>query len=342
MTIQNYSTVPSRNLIRAAREMLKHAEPIQVMTPFAKQEPQPKNSTDTVVFRRVLPIDAAANGAPRVTASSYILAEGTTPTARTIQYQDVTATLQNYGILLRLSSKTEALYEDDVPGDMVQVVGEHMASLEEMIAYGVVRAGTNVLFSNGTARTDINTPLSRNVVNRSVRALQSAHAWRVTSRLSASPDFGTSAVPESFIAFIHTDAEHDVSNIPGFVGVEEYGQFKPVSPREFGKVGFVRFISSPYFVAFAGAGSATINGMVSTAGSPNVDVYTAIVMGKEAFGCVAVKGYGAVKPVYLPASQRNHANPMGQFGYVGADFWKTAVRLNENWLVRIEHGVTAL
>jgi putative ABC transport system ATP-binding protein len=63
MSIQNYSTVPSRNLIRAAREMLKHAEPILVMTPFAKQEAQPKNSTDTVVFRRVLPIDAAANAA---------------------------------------------------------------------------------------------------------------------------------------------------------------------------------------------------------------------------------------------------------------------------------------
>ena len=342
MTIQNYSTVPSRNLIRAAREMLKHAEPIHVMTPFAKQEAQPKRSTDTVVFRRVLPVDAAANGAPRVTASSYILSEGTTPTARTIQYQDVTVTLQNYGILMRLSSKTEAMYEDDVPSDMVQVLGEHMASLEEMINYGVTRAGTSVLYSNGAARGDVNTPLSRNVINKAVRALQSAHASRVTSRLSASPDFGTSAVPMSFIGFIHTDAEHDVSNIPGFVPVEEYGQFKPVSDREFGKVGFVRFLSSPYFVAFAGAGSATINGMVTTAGSPSVDVYTAIMIGKEAFACVAVKGYGAVKPVYLPASQRNHANPMGLFGYVGADFWKSSVRLNENWMIRIEHGVTDL
>jgi hypothetical protein len=27
---------------------------------------------------------------------------------------------------------------------------------------------------------------------------------------------------------------------------------------------------------------------------------------------------------------------MGQFGYVGANFWKNAVRLNENWLVRVE------
>lgn len=341
MTIQTYSLVPSRNLIRAAREMLKHAEPILVLSPFAKQEAQPKNATDTVVFRRVLPVDAAANGAPRPNPADYILSEGTTPVARTINYQDVTCTVQNYGILMRLSSKTEALYEDDVPADMVQVVGEHMASLEELINYGVVRAGTNVVYSNGTARSQVNTPLSRNVINKAVRALQAAHGMRLTSRLSPSPNFGTSPVPESFIMFIHTDAEHDVSQIPGFVPAEAYSKEDRVSQREFGKVGLVRIISSPYFSAFANAGSSTLNGMFSTGGS-NVDVYTAILIGKEAFGQVAVKGYGAVRPVYLPASQRNHANPMGLFGYVGADFWKASVRLNENWLVRIEHAVTAL
>ena len=37
-----------------------------------------------------------------------------------------------------------------------------------------------------------------------------------------------------------------------------------------------------------------------------------------------------------------HANPMGQFGYVGANFYKNAVRLNENWMVRIECAASAL
>jgi hypothetical protein len=51
---------------------------------------------------------------------------------------------------------------------------------------------------------------------------------------------------------------------------------------------------------------------------------------------------GAVKPTVLKASDVNHANPLGQFGYVGANFWLAAVRLNENWMVRLEVGVTAL
>lgn len=342
MTTMNYGTVASRNLIRAAREMLKHAEPILVMSPFAKQETQPKNQTDTVTFRRVLPVDANASGAPRPTTTDYLLAEGTTPNSRAISYQDVQATVQNYGILMRLSSKAEGLYEDDIPKDMVQVVGEHMAQLEELICYGVVKAGTNVLYTNGSARTSVNQPLSRNVVNKAVRTLQAAHAWRVTSKLSASPDFGTSPVPESFVAFIHTDAEHDVSQIPGFVPAEEYASGSKVSAREYGKAGQVRFISSPMFTATADAATGVaLNGQYSTTGT-YADVYYAIVVGKEAFGQVAVKGFGSVTPVYLPAKQRNHANPMGMFGYVGADFWKTAVRLNENWMLRIEHSVTAL
>ena len=55
-----------------------------------------------------------------------------------------------------------------------------------------------------------------------------------------------------------------------------------------------------------------------------------------------IKGLGSANPIYLPAKQVTHANPMGQFGYVGSSFWKNAVRLNENWMVRIEVAATGL
>ena len=58
--MQQYSTVPSRNLITAEREMLKYAEPIKVISTFGTSKPVPQNKTDTVVFRRPLPIDANA------------------------------------------------------------------------------------------------------------------------------------------------------------------------------------------------------------------------------------------------------------------------------------------
>jgi hypothetical protein len=120
--MQTYSLVPSRNLIMAEREMLKHAMPIKVLSTFGSQKQIPQNKTDTVVFRRALPLDAGSNGAPSITASNYLLQEGVTPGARTIAYQDVQVTVQQYGVLMKLSSKAESMYEDDIPGDMVKLV----------------------------------------------------------------------------------------------------------------------------------------------------------------------------------------------------------------------------
>lgn len=343
--MQNYSTVPSRNLIRAEREMLKKADPIKVLTTFGVQKEQPTNKTDTIVYRRPLPLDAAANGAPVVDQTQYLLQEGTTPTARTINYQDVSVTLQQYGVLMKLSSKTELTYEDDVPADMTKLVGEHMGTLEEMISYGVVRGGTNVVFANGTARSAVNTAISLNKLRQVVRIIENAHGKRVTEKLSAGPNFGTSPVHAAFLVFIHTDLSADVRNIPGFTPVVEYGQMRVVHEREIGAVEEFRFVTSPYFRPFLQAGgSITAGTFLSNGGTvgTTADVYPVMVVAQEAWGQVALKGQGAIDVTYLPARQKTHANPLGQFGYVGATFWKNAIRLNENWLVRLEVAASGL
>lgn len=343
--MQTYSLVPSRNLIMAEREMLKHAMPIKVLSTFGTQKQIPQNKTDTVVFRRALPIDAGTNGAPNITTSNYLLQEGVTPGSRTITYQDVQVTLQQYGVLMKLSSKAEAMYEDDIPGDMVKLVGEHMASIEELISYGVVRGGTNVVFANGTARTSVNTAITLNKLRQAARQLESAHAQMVTEKLAASVNFNTTAVEPGYLVFIHTDMEADFRNLTGFVPVARYGSQKPVHEREIGAVERFRIITSPYFRPFlAGGGTITAGTFLSNGGTTGTtaDVYPLMVVAQEAWGQVALKGMNAIQPIYLPAKQITHANPMGQFGYVGANFYKNAVRLNENWLVRIEVACSAL
>ena len=343
--MQTYSLVPSRNLIMAEREMLKHAMPIKVLSTFGTQKQIPQNKTDTVVFRRALPIDAGTNGAPSITTSNYLLQEGVTPGARTISYQDVQVTLQQYGVLMKLSSKAEAMYEDDIPGDMVKLVGEHMASIEELISYGVVRGGTNVVYANGSARTSVNTTISLNKLRQAARQLESAHAQLVTEKLAASVNYGTSAIEPGYLVFIHTDMEADFRNLTGFVPVAKYGSQKPVHEREVGSVERFRIVTSPYFKPFLSAGgSITAGTFLSNGGTSGTtaDVYPVMVVAQEAWGQVALKGMNAIQPIYLPAKQITHANPMGQFGYVGANFYKNAVRLNENWMVRVECAASGL
>jgi N4-gp56 family major capsid protein len=352
MSIQNYGTVASRNLIRAAQGMLEHAQPITVLGDFGTQREMPQNSTDTLVFRRTLPFGASAVGTtienssryvgtPDIAASNFVLAEGVTPNSNTISFQDVSVQLQQYGVLFKYSSKTEQLYEDDIPGEMVKLTGETLAEVMEMVRYGVLKAGSTVIYANGSSRSAINTAISLNAIRKAARTLESNRARRVTSRLAPGVNFGTRAVQPAYVVFCHTDAVSDIRNLPGFTRVEEYGSFKPIHDREVGACEDFRFVSSPLLKSFLASGSGTVNGMLSV-GASNVDVYPFIVIGEDCWGQVALKGMSAIKPVVLKASQTNHANPLGQFGYVGASTWFATVRLNDAFMARIEAGVTAL
>ena len=353
MAIQNYGTVASRNLIRAAQGMLEHAQPITVLGDFGTQREMPQNSTDTLVFRRTLPFGASTAGTtienstryvgtPDITASNFVLAEGVTPNSNTISFQDVTVQLQQYGVLFKYSSKTEQLYEDDIPGEMVKLTGETLAEVMELVRYGVLKAGSTVIYSNGSSRASVATAISLNAIRKAARTLESNRARRVTSRLAPGVNFGTRAVQPAYVVFCHTDAVSDIRNLPGFTRVEEYGSFKPIHDREIGACEDFRFVSSPLLKSFAAAGASVGSSGMLSVGASNVDVYPFIVIGEDAWGQVALKGMSAIKPVVLKASQTNHANPLGQFGYVGASTWFATVRLNDAWMARIEAGVTAL
>jgi len=360
MSIQGYSTAASRNLIRAAQDMLAHAQPITVLGDFGTQREMPQNQTDTLVFRRTLPLLANTSGTtiegsarytgtpgsvtanvPGLVAAQFLLGEGATPQANTLSFQDISVTLQQYGILFKFSSKVELLYEDDIPGEMVKITGETMAEVLELVRYGVLKAGSTVIYANGVSRAAVNATVSLNSLRKAARTLESNRAKRVTSMVKPGVNFGTRAVQPAFIVFIHTDAVADTRNLPGFTKVEEYGSFKPIHDMEIGACEDFRFIKSPLLVSFPGSGSAVLNGMLSL-GAANVDVYPFLVIGEDCWGQVALKGMNAIKPVTLPSTLINHANPLGQFGYVGASTWFNAVRLNEAWMARIECAVSAL
>lgn len=350
--MQLYNTVASRNLIRAEAKMLRHAQNIEVLGKFGTPHEQPLNKTDTIVYRRVVPFGAtqAANPAtgnsnvPAINANSFLLSEGVTPNANTISYQDVSVSLQNYGILFKFSSRVQLMYEDDIPGDMSKLVGETLAEVAEKVRWGQLRAGTSVIYANGSTRAGINTGISASInkFRLSVRAMQSNRAMRVTEMLAPSPNYGTRSIQPGYLCFTHTDAEADLALLPGYTKLEDYGQRKPIDDAEIGAIGRLRFLTTPVLDPFLAAGASVGSTGLKSAGAANVDVYPFVVTAEDAWGTVALKGRGSMAPVVIPSNQRNHANPMGNHGYVGADIWMNAFRQNENWMVRIEAGVSDL
>lgn len=345
MTVQKYSTVASRNLIRAEMKMLKHAEPIQVLGKFGSMKEQPLRKTDTVVFRRLKPFNATAAEVPNITAANFVTSEGVTPTANTISYTDVTIQLQQYAVLFKFTSKAQLMYEDDIPNDMAKLTGETLAEVAELVCYGQVKAGTSVAYANGSTRVGVNTTISLKKLRLAARTLESNRARRVTSAIKPGPDFGTKSVEPAYLVFHHTDVNADIRDLPGFTRIEDYGTaVKPVHPREIGTCEEFRFVPSPLFAPYLAGGAAVGTSGMYAADDTTIDVYPVIITAEDAWGHISLKGHGysGISPTIIPSNQKNHANPSGMFGYVGADFWYNGLRLNENWMIRLEVAVTNL
>jgi N4-gp56 family major capsid protein len=208
-----------------------------------------------------------------------------------------------------------------------------------------MKSGSSVSYTNGNTRIGLASVITLNALRGAARTLEANRAKKVTSAIASGPNFDTSAVEQSYIVFMHTDMVADVRNLAGFVPKEKYGgAFKPVHPREIGAVEDFRFVTSPLFAPILAGGAGVGGGFVSV-GAANNDVYPLLIIGESCVGHISLKGKGGktgISPTIIPSSQKNHANPSGMFGYVGADFWFETVRLNENWMSRIECNATAL
>lgn len=329
-----YSDIGQRTTVWAEGKMLEHAEPILVLDKFGDTKPLPKNKADTITFRRPVPY----------TVTTSQLVEGVTPAPKSISYEDVSVQMGQYGDLFEISDRVADMSEDPVLANATMLLGEQAAETKELILWGVLRAGTNAFYSgtaSPTARTGVNDTITLNLQRAVVRSLNSQRAKKITSVVSASPRYATEAVAPSYVAFGHTDLEQDIRDMDGFVPVEKYGNFNPISPYEVGKVETVRYILSPVLAPFADSGSATLNGMVTTSGS-NVDVYPVVYISKNCYGTVPLKGAGSMSPVVINPGRPSPSDPLGQRGYVGWKMYYAALILNQAWISRVEVGVTDL
>lgn len=346
MAIQQYATITPR-IGKLKGEILAHAVPMEVLGITGQQKKMPKNNSDTVVFRRYLPYGGVDNrwiNASNVDtfATSHQVAEGVTPTADTLTAIDVTATLQQYAVLYAVTDRVVDLYEDDIPSEMKRQTGERLGLVREMVRYGALKAATNKFYAGGTSRATVNQTITLPLLRKVARTLQANHAKQVTGILAPSPNIGTAPIEAAYLVFCHSDLEPAIRDLPGYVGVHEYGSRKPIHPQELGSVERFRFIISPELAPYADAGAAVgTTGLESTSGA-NIDVYPIIVVGEDAWGQVALRGMESLDVTYIPPGSKDKNDPLGQRGYIGAKTYFTALVLNQGWMAVIEAGAPAL
>lgn len=330
----SYGDLDPRLGVHAEMKLLEHADPILVLNKLGQHKPMPKNKGETIKFRRPVPLAPAT--AP--------LTEGVTPPASQFRYEDVSATLQEFGDWLELTNKITDLHEDNVGRDMSMIIGEQAAETIELVTYSKLIGGTNVAYANGSSRSAVNTPLNIKLQRRVIRSLRAQRAKPITTILAGSEDYNTTPIEAGYVAVCHTDLAADIRNLDGFVPVAEYGSRKPICPEELGSVEDVRYIASPLFNPWVDAGG--IKGShVSSAGS-KADVYPILYLSQNAFGIIPLKGSseagGAIKPILRNVGSADSSDPMARSGSVAWRTWFTAKILNEAWIVRAEVAASDL
>lgn len=327
-------------------EMIAHAIPFEVLALGCTMKPMPKNMGDNISYRRRLPYGATTTNANTinrwsVTAAAHVLTEGVTPSAESVQYQDVNIQIQEYGCLYSYTNKAALLHEDDIPEDQKIETGERMGLVREMIRFGSMKACTNAYYSGGTSRATVDQAVSLNLLRHIAKNLQANHAKMKNKVIAPSPMYETSAIDAGYLVFCHTDCEPDIRDLPGFVPVAKYGSQKAaINEHEVGSCERFRFLTSPELAPYADSGAAVgSTGLYSTTGS-NIDVYPMIVVGDEGAFDIALRGESSVAPFHIPHTQRDKSDPMAQRGYVGANFWSAVLVANNGWMAVAECGTT--
>ena len=317
-----------------AAELLKRADPALVMQPFLQTKPIPKNSSTTIKFRRY----------EALTAATTALTEGITPPGNSISSTDYEATLAQIGDWVGITDVVSDTHEDPIIKEYQDILAKQAALTVETKLFYVMRAGTNVYYANGSARTDVNTPLTRGLQRKITRGFKRQNASVITKKLSSSAMMDTVNVKPSFIAFVHPDLEPVIQDLQGFKDVVDYGSMTPY-PTEIGSDGDVRYLTSTVFAPWTDAGGVKTNTagvvMESTTGT-KADVYPIIYIAADCAAVTPLKGMNAITPFVKNPGESREGDQLGQRGWIGWKSYFAALILNQTWCARAETAVPAL
>lgn len=358
MAGQTYSTQVGRYEKFKGRILAK-AQTQEMLTKLGAQEQMPQNSSELIEWMRFLPYGGVDNewmaaGGDTAFIAKHIVQEGVTPSADSISWTTLSASLQNIACLYSYTNKMRYVHEEgsEIPKEMEDQAATRIALCREMMVYGEMKSCTNVFYGGtGNSVQTVNGPPTKAMFQNISRAILGAHGITINKMLKSGPAFGMQSVAASWPVYCHTDMEKTFENMAGFTKVQDYGGMSLLDPDyEIGAIGRFRIIVNP-ILTYAPAGGAVVGNAVagftpkSDAGV-NIDVYPLIIIGKgkgggEAFGQVALRGFNSVDAGHIPPNQKSKSDPLGQRGYVSAQTWQAQAILNDSWMAVAYVGTEA-
>ena len=312
------------------RTLLERALASIVHDKFGQVRPIPMGSGTTPRFRRY----------SSLTNNVQPLVEGVTPTAQQLAKTDVDGKMYQYGSFVELTDLVDYTTEDAIGTEIAELLGENAGESLDLIYRNVLVAGTSQFQANSVAaRTDIVAGQSVADYRKIERALGNSNAKKwIEKPIVGTDKVGTTPIPASYYAIIGEYAYYDLKALAGFLEIHKYPDGgASAMENEVGSLGHIRFLVTTNAKVWAGGGGAEgSTGLAST--SSSVDVHSALIFGKNAYGLTPLAGKGLLM-INKEFGAGN--DPLDQRQ---TSAWKanTGIKiLNETFMYRYQFGVTA-
>ena len=291
--------------------LIDMAEPNLVHDQFGQKHPIPKNGGKIIEFRKYDSLPKALTP----------LTEGVTPNGQKLSMSVITSNVQQYGGYIELS---DILLLTAIDNNLVQatkLLGSQAGRTLDTITREVLNGGSNVQYAEGqvTARNALvggqasgNHYLTVDAVRRAVRFLKVMNAPKING---------------SYVGIIHPDVSYDLMSDPKWVNVKTYSDPDGIYEGEIGKIEGVRFVETSEAKVFEGAGASGVDG------------YSTLILGADAYGVTEITG-GGLEHIVKQLGSAGTADPLNQGATAAWKATKTAERLVEQYMVRIETAST--
>lgn len=283
---------------------------------FGNRITMPQHSGDVVNIRGISPYPTATTA----------LQEGVTPKGNIMNFYYVEIPVYQYGKYTPITDWASFVSLDAVMTKDAEELSSQSGRTIEEIDREVLNSGTSVIYapylSSGTltavtARTGLKPgcKLTVDVIYRAVNYLEMQNAEPING---------------AWVAIIHPNVKYDIMTSEGFINVVKYAHADRIFNGEIGMIGNVRFVVSTFAKVWAGAGD-----YVSGSSGAKVDVYSTLVIGKDAYDVIEIAGHG-LKTYIKGFGSGGTSDPIDQRATQG---WKTSHGIGivgQRNMVRIE------
>ena len=291
------------------KRLIDQAEPALVHDQFGDPYPIPANGGKNIEFRKY-------DSLPKATTP---LTEGVTPDGQTMNVSTVTAEVKQYGGWVPITDTLQLTAIDNNIVQATKIIASQAGRTLDTIVRDVLAGGTNVIYAPKIGEDGAETAVTSRATLDATCQLTSDLIARAATQLKA---MNADPIGTSFVGIIHPYVAYDLRRDPDWIDVHKYAQPDEIYNGEIGTLHGVRFVETSEAKIWKGTGCPA-----------GLAVFSTLILGAHAYGSTEIEGGGLEHIV----KQLGYGDdPLNQRASVGWKAHKTAERLVEQYMVRIE------